>query len=335
MPLPLVSTPETRLSRSIKFVIFLAVQIPSILCSIFVLYYMFVLPAYRQILANHVIIALLIVSLLSMSIDLSITLHYLREGNVLSTSSSFCQFWIYFDYSLYSISMLLMAWAAIERHILVFASHHFRSFCSTLFGHYLPILLCIGYPLFFYLYAVLLYPCERHPLSFDQMLCGSACFKHESFALDWFDMLGHSVMPCAAIIAFSLGLLIRVIREKRRIQQRLFSWRRQRRMVVQLLSIASLYIIMNVPLFIIILIRKCCLTTFAVTEYKLYFFYLYFFLILFLPFVCLGSLGGFRKKLIVLLRRFKCWSSDCAARRQIRGDQRIEPAPAIFPLSAK
>ena len=329
MPPPLFSTSETRLSRSIKFGIFLTFQVPSILCSIFVLYHMFALPAYRQALANHVIIALLIVSFLSTSIDLSITLHYLREGTVRAATSSFCLFWIYLDYSLYSSSMLLMAWASIERHILVFASSYFRSFRSILFGHYFPILLCAVYPPLFYAYSVFVYPCQRPQWSFDQMLCGSACFKHESFILDWFDMMGHSVMPCIVIITFSLGLLIRVIRQKRRVQQHLFSWRRQRRMAVQLLSISSLYIMMNVPLFIIILLRKCCFTTFATIEYKLYFFYLYFFLILFLPFVCLGSLGAQRKKFRELLARLKCRNSGSTVLGHIRYGRGIQPVPSV------
>ena len=109
-------------------------------------------------------------------------------------------------------------------------------------------------------------------------------------------MLIHSVLPCTIIVTFSLVLLIRVIKHKRQIQQQFFSWRRQRRLVRQLLSITCLYISMNMPLFIIILIQQCCDATFARTEHGLYLFYLYYFLVLLLPFVCLQSLGGLKKK---------------------------------------
>ncbi|CAF4612003.1 unnamed protein product [Rotaria sp. Silwood1] len=292
---------ETSLSRSIKFWILLVFQIPSILCSIFVLYNMFTLQIYRRALANHVIIAMLIVSILSITIDLSLTLNYLREGIVNPQSVSFCLFWMYIDYSLYASGMLLTTWASFERHILVFASQYFRSSYKIIFAHYLPIIICLIYPFIFYIYTIPFYTCENDVVHFHIILCGSPCFKRESYILNWYDMLMHSVLPCAFIVTFSLALLIRVIKQKRRLQRKLFSWRKQRRMIIQLLSITCLYIIINIPLFIIIFIQQCCLKTFAVVEHDLYLFYLYYFLLIFLPFVCLGSLGNLREK----FRRFK------------------------------
>ncbi|CAF3176584.1 unnamed protein product [Rotaria socialis] len=73
---------ETPLTRSIKFWIILILQTPSISCSIFVLYHMLSTRSYRQLLADHVVVVMLIYSLLSVTIDLSITLNYLREGIV-------------------------------------------------------------------------------------------------------------------------------------------------------------------------------------------------------------------------------------------------------------
>ncbi|CAF4172241.1 unnamed protein product [Rotaria socialis] len=69
---------ETSESRLRKFWILLLFQIPSNLCSIFVLHHMFTAKIFRQTLSNHVIIAMLIVSLLSTTVDLSLTLNYLR-----------------------------------------------------------------------------------------------------------------------------------------------------------------------------------------------------------------------------------------------------------------
>ncbi|CAF3090504.1 unnamed protein product [Rotaria socialis] len=73
---------ETSESRLRKFWILLLFQIPSNLCSIFVLHHMFTAKIFRQTLSNHVIIAMLIVSLLSTTVDLSLTLNYLRLGIV-------------------------------------------------------------------------------------------------------------------------------------------------------------------------------------------------------------------------------------------------------------
>jgi hypothetical protein len=314
---------ETELSRSIKFWILLLFQIPSILCSIFVLYHMCALPTYRRTLANHVVISILIISLLSVTIDLSITLNYLRVGIVHPQLSSFCYFWMYIDYSLYANGMLLMAWASIERHILVFSFHYFRSTYRIIFAHYIPIIISLVYPFIFYIYTIFIYSCKENLLDFKVTLCGSPCFKQESYILNWYDMLVHSVIPCLLIIAFSLALLIRVIKQKRRVQQQLFSWKKQRRMVVQLLSIACLYILMNIPLFIIILIKECCISTFADVEHELYLFYFYYFLTLLFPFVCLGSLGDVRKKFRRFYQKFACCELENPTQVQIINRQRL------------
>ena len=303
--LPLMPTPssETFLSRGIKFWLFLGMQIPSVLCAIFVLSYMSCRPRYRRLLANHAIMALVLVSLLSSTVDLSIMLHFLRAGRVEPPSPRFCLFWMFIDHYLYASGMLLMAWASIERHMFIFASSYFRSFRSIVLLHYLPLGFCFVYPCLFYLSNLLLFPCRQHSLNYNAILCGSSCFKLESWILDWFDMISHSVLPCLLIIGSSLSLLIRVVRQKRRIQQNRFSWRRQRRMLVQLVAIASLYIVMNAPLFIVLLIRKCFIPTFAGVEYKNYLFYFYLILIMFVPFICVGSLGPVRRRSLTLLQK--------------------------------
>ncbi|CAF0861552.1 unnamed protein product [Rotaria sp. Silwood1] len=300
-----ISIYETSLTRSIKFWILLILQTPSIFCSIFVLHHMFISRTQRHLLANHVVIVMLIVCFFSVITDLSITLNFLQDGIVHVSSSSFCYFWMYIDYVLYANGMLLMTWASIERHILVFASQYFRLSRQKFYGHYIPIIICLVYPFIFYIYTIFFYPCDQI-FDYQQVLCGSPCFKRTTFLLNAYDMFIHSVLPCIIIVAFSFALLIRVVRHKRRIQGQTFSRRKQRRMVVQLLSIACLYIIMNAPPFIVIGIQVFLSKTFAATERNLYLFYLYYFLTLFLPFVCLGSVRHLRSKIVSLLRTMKC-----------------------------
>lgn len=313
---------ETSLSRSIKFWILLSFQIPSILCSIFILYNNLCFRVYRRSIPNHVITLMLIVGLFSVTIDLSLTMNYLREGIVKPQTKSFCLFWMYIDYTLYASGILLTAWASIERHILIFSIQFFRLTCQKICFHYLPIFVLLIYPFIFYGYTIFFYPCQLDELDFNKTLCGSPCFKRESRILNWYDMLMHSVLPCTLIVVFSLVLLIRVIKHKRLIQRQFFSWRRQRRLVRQLLSITGLYISMNVPLFIIILIQQCCTRTFARTEHALYLFYLYYFLVLLLPFVCLGSVGDLKKK----FRQMIC----CSTRDHVR-IQPIHRSNEMFP----
>ncbi|CAF2096317.1 unnamed protein product [Rotaria magnacalcarata] len=245
---------KTLESRLLKFWILLLFQISSILCSIFVLHHMFTAKKFRRTLSSHVIIAMLIVSLLSVTVDLSLTLIYLRLGIVHPKLNLFCFFWMYIDFSFYTCGMLLTAWASFERHILVFSVRYFRLSYRMIFVHYVPILICLIYPFIFYNYSILFYSCENDLLDFQRTLCGVPCFKRESYVLNWYDTLMHSVVPSILIVACYMALLIRVIRQKHRLQQQLFSWGKQRQIIIQLLTVTCLCITMNVPLFTIILI---------------------------------------------------------------------------------
>ncbi|CAF1394303.1 unnamed protein product [Adineta ricciae] len=291
---------ETSTTRAIKFWILLFCQIPSVLCSIFVLYHMVRSRANRQVLANHVVIAMLGVGVLIVTIDLSIALKFLYQGTVNPRSDAFCYTWVYINYILYVNGIYLMAWASIERHFLVFSPQYFRTFRQQLIRHYFPILLCLVYPIVFYIYTISFYPCAQ-VFNYQRLVCGSPCFKKASFILNFYDQAMHSLIPCIIIVLFTVALVVRVIRHKRRIQGLLFSWKRQQRMVLQLLSIACLYIIFNAPPFFVAGIRATVSKTFATVEYEIYFLYLFYVLTLFLPFVCLPSLGGVRAKLNALV----------------------------------
>ena len=296
---------ETSTTRSIKFWILLFFQPLSIVCSLCMFYHMLASRTQRQLLANQIVFVMLIVSFLSVTIDLSITLDFLRQGFVFSQSHAFCYFWMFIDYVLYTQGMLLMAWASIERHILVFSIQKLRSKKQKFFLHYFPILFCIIYPLIFYIYMILSYPCQQ---SFDYklILCGTPCFKQISFVLNSYDTMIHSFTPTVITIISSLTLLIRVVRHKRRIQGQLFSWRKQYRMSIQLLTIACLYVLMNTPPYTIIAIRVFVLETMGAELYALFIYYLYYFLTLFLPFVCLGLVHDFHKRIKIWLQKILC-----------------------------
>ncbi|CAF1299378.1 unnamed protein product [Rotaria magnacalcarata] len=92
-------------------------------------------------------------------------------------------------------------------------------------------------------------------------------------------------------------------------------------MVVQLLSIACLYIIMNGSPFIVIGIQVLYSKTFGAVERYLYLFDLYHFLTLFLSFVCLGSLGDVRTKIDSLSRKIHCHCSIRSSRADINHGQ--------------
>lgn len=314
---------ETPTTRSIKFWILLFCQPFSILCSVFVLYHMLSSRTQRQLLANQIVIVMLVVSFLSVTIDLSITIDFLHKGFSPIQSTVFCLFWMLIDYVLYAQGMLLMAWASIERHTLVFSIHNLRSKTQLILRHYFPIIFCLIYPFLFYIYTILFYPCKQI-IDLKLILCGSPCFKQSSFMFNIYDMLIHSVLPTLITISSSLTLLIRVVRRKRRLQGQMFSWRKQYRMSIQLLTIACLYVLMNFPPFAIIFIQVFILSkTFAIYIYALFIFYLYYFLTLFLPFVCLGSVKDSRKKMKRFIQQMGCYRLFGTSRIDVILDQSI------------
>jgi hypothetical protein len=77
-------------------------------------------------------------------------------------------------------------------------------------------------------------------------------------------------------------------------------------MFIQLISLACLYMIMITPPSVISIIRAVLSETLAKVGYALYIAYLYYFLTLFLPFVCLGSVGDLRKKWNSFFRTIGC-----------------------------
>ena len=61
-----------------------------------------------------------------------------------------------------------------------------------------------------------------------------------------FDWTAQNGMPTVIIILANISLLLRVIKQKRRHQQRI-NWRKQRRITLHLLSISSLFLIAWLP----------------------------------------------------------------------------------------
>jgi hypothetical protein len=80
---------ETTLSRRIKFCILFSLQIPSILCYLFLLFHLLYKRSMRRSLNNHVFILILFIGLITVLIDLSMILDYLRRRIVIPSSLFF------------------------------------------------------------------------------------------------------------------------------------------------------------------------------------------------------------------------------------------------------
>ncbi|CAF4966814.1 unnamed protein product, partial [Rotaria sp. Silwood1] len=115
----------------------------------------------RQAINNHVIILLLFNNLIYELIDISLFLNYYRLDTVLPATQSLCLIWIFIDEALYSVSTITVAWASIERHILIFHNQWLSSSRRRFLIHYVPMMLLVSYIILFHFVVIVFPPCEN------------------------------------------------------------------------------------------------------------------------------------------------------------------------------
>ncbi|CAF1405392.1 unnamed protein product [Adineta ricciae] len=290
-------------SAAIQFWTYLILQIPSLFCTIFLLYYLIFDRRLRQQIHNHVIIVLLFLSLFILAIDNSFYLDGWRlgHGNMRLSTPSFCLLWWFIDYGFYGAVSVFLVWASLERHILIF---HRRQLLGTqrkvFYVHYLPLILLSVYLLGFYI-GVLVFPPCQNVFYFNYIACGSSpCYQEVPWLNTW-DYFVNGILCNILEAIFSVSLLGRTVWKKCYAQSR-FQWRKYRKMTIQLLSISTLSLCINLPQSLITLIQQIHpdLHDFG-SSVEPYFFYLTGYVILLLPFVSLGCLPE-------LWSRLLCWS---------------------------
>lgn len=222
----------------VRFWIILLLYIPSLLCSLFVLYHLIFNRTLRQAAYNHVIIVLLSINFIIQLTHIPWLLNYYLMGTVWIQTPSFCLTWIFVDESLFITTTVLFAWATIERHILIFHDQLLATKSNLILFHYLPILIIILYCICYNTIAVLAPPCENI-FDYTQAVCGSPLCYYENHLLAIWDVIVNDIIPAIIIILCSLTLLLRVLYQKRRMRQ-LIRWRNHRKMMIQLLSISGI-----------------------------------------------------------------------------------------------
>ncbi|CAF0797720.1 unnamed protein product [Adineta ricciae] len=182
-----------------------------------------------------------------------------------------------------------MAWASIERHLLVFYPTVFTTRYRRILCHYIPLLVtAFVYPIMFSITVVFVYPC-RNEFIMSSIFCGYSCaLRIPSVAM--YARIAHNFIPTFIVVGSSLALLVRVITQKQRIHRNQFNWRRYRRMIVQLMTIISLFLVLTTPVTLVSIIQYCCLPTFGAAVQMPYLSFLIRFLNILMPFVCLSLL---------------------------------------------
>jgi hypothetical protein len=291
---------------SVQFWTFLVFEIPSLACTIFLLTHLLLNRKLREALHNHVIIIFLLLTFFIEVLDDPLYIDAYRFGgnaNSFPMSVPVCLMWWFIDYGFYGAITVFLAWASIERHILVFHHQLVRTRRQQFFIHYLPLIIISIYIFGFYIGVIFFPPCEN-TFDFESLACGlSPCYGNIPFLNTW-DYLGNGIVCTFIETISSIALIIRVIWQKRRTRQRV-DWRKHRKMAFQILSISCLSLTIVFPQSLITVIQQVGgpqLSNFG-DGVNPYLFYLYTFVVYLLPFICLCSLPELWKKLWIFRRK--------------------------------
>ncbi|CAF3284267.1 unnamed protein product [Rotaria socialis] len=287
------------LSTSIRFGLLIGSEIPSLVCSLFVLYNFIFDPALIRSLPHHTIICLNITGTLFKCIDVPLYLNYTIMGEVWPPTAAVCLVWWLADYGFYNACVVFTAWISIERHIFIYHNHWLSTPRKRFFVHYLPLFLIIVYLLVFYVWVIFFPPCEN---IYDYTLstCGATpCYILQPIPGIW-DAAVNGCLMAAIIVVFSIGLVIRVLMGKCRHHQAMH-WRQHRKMTLQLVSISSIFIIFGLPSAIVTFIQLCGIPFDEGNILLPYFFFTSYWLIFLIPFVCLHSLPNVKQRIMKIL----------------------------------
>ena len=285
-------------SNQIKYIMMQICYIPSIACSILTLSHFVLNRNLRSALHNHIPFVLLIISLLDSLLNHPFTLNYLRISQVIPSTNTMCLFWNFINSLLTIATFLTMAWGSFERHLLIFYSRLFSTRRGRVLFHYIPLFLtAFIYPTVANIIIILLYPCQNH-FNMSALFCGYTCaLKIPSVAV--YARIAHNFVPTFIVVIFTVTLIIRVIKQKRQIQNNQFNWRRYRRMIIQLLALASLFLLLTLPATIVSIVQNCCLPTFVTPVQVSHLNFPVRFLTIFMPFICLSLLPEIWSKLLL------------------------------------
>lgn len=299
-------TETSSLSRSIRFWLLILIDIPSIICSLVLFYYLLRKKTLRTALNNHVIIIFLFTSLFTQLIDVPFYLNFLYLGFVWPQTLFLCIIWWYAGTTMYNTTSILVAWLSFERHILIFHDKLISTRKKQWIFHYIPMIFLLLYPILFHILVLIIPSCnETFSYNYNQDWCNfSPCYYNNKF-LSLYDLIIHSILPCLLIVLFSLILFIRIIWKRNIRLNRIIQWKKYHQMIKQLLSISLLFILFNLPLMIYYFLYILQYLSDDINpQIELYLTYLTYFSVLLLPFVILFSLSiNFWKKLLDFIRR--------------------------------
>ncbi len=287
--------PEISLPRSVRFWLILLFNIPSTICSLVLIAYIIINRTQRYALHTHTILVILIFGLPIQLLDFNFHLVFLQHGSIEPQKPFICLLWWLTDNGFCIGGLILISWLAIERHILIFHDRWVSNSRGRFLFHYLPLIILVTYILLFYFIVIFFLPCENTYL-YTEPLCGdSPCYQSYSILALW-EFIFNTGAPILLEGIVSTALVIRVQWQKQRLHQSA-QWRKQRRMIIQLLLISGVNISLNFPYYLLTLAHLYGLPAEDGGQAELYFSFFGYFIIFLFPFVSLCQFPELHKKI--------------------------------------
>ncbi len=292
--------------EGLVFLVF--IQFLSFSCALYVLIHCIKTKNTLRSLPNHLIICLLIVSTWMISIDLLTTEFYFWNKSVPIQTSWACKFYNLSFFWISGLNRMFMAFMSIERHFIVFRPQLYRIRRLRYILHYFPILILILCSFTYSIVTNVILTCPQLHFRYTQYLCGFTCsllLPNTTMIYVWFQVFFPTMITIIACILLPIRFLI-----KKRNLQRL-EWRRARKMILQMSTIASTYTLCWLPYTIIlqlVSINRVSLNNYYISTSMIFDSYIP---SLLTPFICFHTISG-RLKLNVI----KTIIQYCFPRRQ-------------------
>jgi len=268
----------------------LGFDVPALLCCIFVLYHLLSKKDLREAIHNHVWIIILLLLIVYEVIPIPQHLQYFMTGVVRPSTPMYCLVWWFIDWGFYYTISVLLLFASIERHFLIFHSQMTATTRKRLIFHYLPLIVIILFMMVFYIVAIFAPGCES-TYDYTVDLCGMYPCSGSMLFFQIFEGVVFSIVLPIILTITNLILLIRVVWQKYRVH-RSVQWKKQRKLAIQVIFMSSIYLLFNLPPTIVYLVRVFRHSASEPALPRILFYYSYMPTFV-LPFGCLTTLPKF------------------------------------------
>ena len=223
------------------------------------------------------------------------TMNVYLFGIVPQQSPAFCMFWKFIDSCIYTTVPKLVAWASVERHILIFHTQWVSTMKKRIFIHYIPIIIIVLYSIMLYAIITPMNNCGRQ-FYYTVVFCGYYSCMYDSVTYSLYEFVSGGVLSSFFIGTGSISLALRVVLQKRRFRQQI-QWRKYRKMAIQLLSVTSIFFVLYLPPILLAIAHDFGVPSYIGNDYNIYAQFLTWYIIFLFPFSCISTLPQLRNRI--------------------------------------